>query len=56
MRKILVIPLAGQGRRFKSLGYELPKQMLKVDDLTAFEHSLKSMKMEEVQNIFYYKK
>ncbi len=52
MSKILVIPLAGQGRRFKSLGYELPKQMLKVDDLTAFEHSLKSMKMEEYKTYF----
>lgn len=52
MKKILVIPLAGHGRRFKSMGYVLPKQMLQVDEYTALEHSLRSINMEDYKTFF----
>ncbi len=56
MKQTLVIPLAGHGRRFKSMGYDLPKQMLAIDDLTAFEHSIKSIDMKSYKTYFVLRK
>jgi len=53
---VLIIPLAGHGRRFKSEGYVLPKQMLKVDEFTTLEHSLKSVNLKEYTTFFVLRK
>jgi RpiB/LacA/LacB family sugar-phosphate isomerase len=56
MNDLLVIPLAGHGRRFKSEGYVLPKQMLYIDEFTTLEHSLKSVNLNEYKTYFILRK
>jgi RpiB/LacA/LacB family sugar-phosphate isomerase len=53
-RNVLLIPIAGFGSRFKSVGYTLPKQMLPLggDSLTCLEESLDSIEVSHYRIIF----
>jgi RpiB/LacA/LacB family sugar-phosphate isomerase len=52
MKHFLVIPLAGQGSRFLREGYDTPKQMLPVGESTTFEHSIRSIELDDFEVIF----
>lgn len=56
MKHFLVIPLAGLGSRFAKEGFTLPKQMLPVGEMTTFDYSMKSIKLEEFEVIFIVRK
>ena len=43
MRKINIIPLAGNGQRFKDKGYIIPKPLLPVSGVPMIIHSTKSL-------------
>lgn len=42
-QKVLIIPMAGHGRRFQDAGYRLPKQFLRLGQSTCLVESLKSL-------------
>ena len=50
---IFVIPMAGRGSRFKEAGFEKPKFMLSVCELTLLEWSLKSLPLELAHQIVF---
>lgn len=53
MEKInIVIPMAGQGRRFIEAGYLTPKPLLKLGDDLVIKHIIDIMKMSQAQFIF----
>lgn len=48
-----VIPMAGEGRRFKEVGITRPKFMIKVKKKTLFEWSLESLPLDISKSIFF---
>lgn len=42
----IVIPMAGEGKRFSEVGFVTPKPLIKVNGVTLFEHSLRSIKID----------
>lgn len=42
----IVIPMSGLGSRFKNIGINTPKPLIKVNELTMIEHTVKSLNIE----------
>jgi len=42
----IVMPMAGMGSRFKVDGYDIPKPLIKVNDMTLVEHSVTSLNID----------
>lgn len=50
----IIMPMAGEGSRFKEKGYEVPKPLIKLNDKELFRHSLDSLKeLEQYYNVRY---
>ena len=43
MRKINLIPMAGEGKRFLNEGYRLPKPLIKINGIPMFVHATKAL-------------
>ncbi len=48
----IVIPMAGQGKRFIEAGYQTPKPLLKLDDELIIKHIIDLMRVPQAQFIF----
>lgn len=48
-----VIPMAGEGRRFKEAGFENPKYMIRIKDKTLFEWALESLPLSISNQIVF---
>ena len=53
MQPNIVIPMAGQGKRFKDSGISKPKFMIEVQDKTLFEWSLDSLPLDISRKIIF---
>jgi RpiB/LacA/LacB family sugar-phosphate isomerase len=53
MKKTLLVPMAGYGKRFSAAGYSLPKQLLPIFDLTCLEYSLKSLIIDKHTKVIF---
>lgn len=52
----IIIPMAGQGRRFIEAGYTLPKPLLKIEDKEIIAHIIDIMRMPRARFIFIVRK
>ncbi len=43
MRKINLIPMAGEGKRFLDEGYRIPKPLIKINNIPMFVHAAKAL-------------
>lgn len=48
-----VIPMAGEGSRFKKDGFKIPKYMVKSKQKTLFEHSIESLPIELADKLIF---
>ena len=48
MRKINLIPMAGEGKRFLNEGYRTPKPLIKINGIPMFVHATKALPKEPV--------
>lgn len=53
MKANVVIPMAGEGKRFKDVGFEHPKYMIQVKGKTLFEWSLDSLPLDLAKRIIF---
>ena len=53
MKINIVIPMAGEGKRFKEVGFEQPKYMIQVKNKTLFEWSLESLPLDVAKQIIF---
>lgn len=50
MKKLhIVMPMAGEGSRFKEMGYDTPKPFLKIDDIEIYRRALNGLKFKNVE-------
>ena len=49
----IVIPLAGEGSRFRDVGYTTPKPLIEVDGKTLIEHSISTLKIGKDTRYIY---
>lgn len=52
-RPNFIIPMAGQGKRFLSAGYKIPKYMVKAHSETLLEWSLKSLPLDLANSVIF---
>lgn len=52
----LVIPMAGQGKRFREEGYDLPKPLIDVNGKTMIERVVRNLGLSESKHIFIVQK
>lgn len=50
---IVVVPMAGDGQRFKDAGYETPKPLIEVDGKPLFMHAVDSLKFTHLDDVEY---
>ena len=43
MRKINLVPMAGEGKRFLDEGYKIPKPLIKIHCIPMFVHAAKAL-------------
>ena len=48
----VIVPMAGEGRRFRDAGYELPKPLIPINDLPMIVWSVKSLNIEGAKYVF----
>jgi len=53
MKPTLLIPMAGEGRRFLSKGYTMPKQLIMVDNRHIIDYSFDAIEWEEYHKIIF---
>ena len=56
MKINIIIPLAGDGKRFKEKGVLTPKPLIKFFKKTLIEHSIDSLKIKDANYYFIVKK
>ena len=39
----IIMPMAGEGSRFKDAGYTVPKPLIKLNDVELYKHALNSL-------------
>ena len=55
MQKInVIIPMAGEGRRFKEAGFKKPKPLIKVFNKTLIEIAVETLDIKEILKNFSY--
>ena len=42
----VLIPMAGRGKRFSNVGYDLPKPLIKIDHRTMLEHAINTLDID----------
>lgn len=52
-RLIVVMPMAGDGQRFKDAGYDTPKPLIEVDGKPLFIHAIESLSFRKIYDIHY---
>ena len=50
---IVVVPMAGDGQRFKDAGYDIPKPLIEVDGKPLFMHAVDSLKFRHLDDVEY---
>lgn len=52
-RLIVVMPMAGDGQRFKDAGYTTPKPLIEVDGKPLFIHAIESLSFRNIKDIHF---
>lgn len=50
---IVVVPMAGDGQRFKDAGYDIPKPLIEVEGKPLFMHAIDSLKFKKLDDVEY---
>ena len=51
----IIMPMAGEGSRFKEQGYDVPKPLIKLNDVELYRHALNSIDTNEQLNGYDFK-
>ena len=51
----IIMPMAGAGSRFKEQGYDVPKPLIKLNDVELYRHALNSIDKNEQLNGYDFK-
>ena len=51
----IIMPMAGEGSRFKNEGYDVPKPLIKLNDVELYQHALNSIVINKQLNEYDFK-